>query len=525
MQEFWATATVHHHLIHFKINNKKHIVNLEYFREMLQIWHTLPDQQFEEPPFKKAILIFLRDLGHSGEKKPSKILNPTRSKRLKAAAKVFKSGKKKLHAQGLEMLSEIALYEAEQIKLATKRSKIQFHSSHTSGLGADEGTGVSPGVPDVPTYDYDDERISWKSSDNEDDDDVDDQNNDGDDFVHPKLSTHDEKERQDGEDYDEGTQGGNDEKEKMDEEEEVNELYMDVNINLEGRDTEMTDTTQTNLQGTQVTEDTYVILTIVTPEAQQQSSYVSSGFISSMLNPTPYTGIDFILNLNTDSTSLLDVPVTTNVEIPPSSTTTLPSPPIPFIQPQQQTLVPPPLIVSNHQEEQVKEQVTKILQRIEKLVNEQLEAKILTSSSNEANTSHDVAANLAELKLKKILIEKLERNRSIHHSDQQKAFYKALIDAYESDKVILDTYGDTITIKRRQDDEDDDEDPSAGSNRRSKRRRAGKEPESISEPKENTSKSTSKSTEGSKSHQKSTRKSAQAEKPIHTTDDLKEPAP
>ncbi|GJT59648.1 hypothetical protein Tco_1003181 [Tanacetum coccineum] len=43
MQEFWATATVHHHSIRFKMNNKKHIVNLEYFREMLQIFPKLPD--------------------------------------------------------------------------------------------------------------------------------------------------------------------------------------------------------------------------------------------------------------------------------------------------------------------------------------------------------------------------------------------------------------------------------------------------------------------------------------------------
>ncbi|GJU85752.1 hypothetical protein Tco_1293298, partial [Tanacetum coccineum] len=27
------------------------------------------------------------------------------------------------------------------------------HSSHASGSGADEGTGVSPGVPDAPDYD------------------------------------------------------------------------------------------------------------------------------------------------------------------------------------------------------------------------------------------------------------------------------------------------------------------------------------------------------------------------------------
>ncbi|GJY16343.1 hypothetical protein Tco_0386765, partial [Tanacetum coccineum] len=53
-------------------------------------------------------------------------------KRLKATAKVAKSGKKKLPAQGLETLSEIALYKADQMKLITKRSKTQFHSSHAS---------------------------------------------------------------------------------------------------------------------------------------------------------------------------------------------------------------------------------------------------------------------------------------------------------------------------------------------------------------------------------------------------------
>ncbi|GKA90093.1 hypothetical protein Tco_0811905 [Tanacetum coccineum] len=67
MQEFWATATVHHYSIRFKMNNKKHIVNLKYFREMLQICLKLPNQQFEELPFEEAILTFLRDLGHSGE--------------------------------------------------------------------------------------------------------------------------------------------------------------------------------------------------------------------------------------------------------------------------------------------------------------------------------------------------------------------------------------------------------------------------------------------------------------------------
>ncbi|GJY47592.1 hypothetical protein Tco_0436655 [Tanacetum coccineum] len=426
---------------------------------------------------------------------------------------VTKSGKKKQFAEGLETLSGIALTEAEQMNIVTKRSKTQLHSSHASSLGTDEGTGVSPGVPDVPTYGSEDEQISWKSikEDNnedvslskDDDDDVDDQeydgqddegpddvneqtdsDNDGDDFVHPKFSTQDQEERQDEEDKEE--EGANVEGEEMDEEEtneeeEVDELYRDVNVNLEGRDTEMPDV---------------------------------------------------------NSRVLLYVPVTTIAETPLSSAITLPLPPIPLITHLQQTPVPAPAIVpssslqdlpnfgslfgfdhrlktlenefseikqmnqfvvavssilgivdtylANKMNEaakqlfsytQVKEQVTKILLRIKKTVNEQLKAEVLTRSSNKAKTSHAVAANLSELELKKILIN----------------------------------------------DHDEDEEPSTGSNRGSKRRRAGKEPKSTSAPKEKTSKSTGKSKEGSKSHQASTSKSAQAEEPIHADEELEEP--
>ncbi|GKD88703.1 hypothetical protein Tco_1364210 [Tanacetum coccineum] len=127
----------------------------------------------------------------------------------------------------------------------------------------------------------------------------------------------------------------------------------------------------------------------------------------------------------------------------------------------------------------------------------------MTRSSNESKTSHAVDANLSKLELKKILIYKMESNKLIHRSDEQKNLHKALVDAYKSDKLILDTYGETVSFKRRRDEEDKDEEPSAGSNRGSKRRRTGKEPKSTSAPKEKTSKTTGKSTEGSKSHQKS----------------------
>nr|GEZ67689.1 hypothetical protein [Tanacetum cinerariifolium] len=102
---------------------------------------------------------------------------------------------------------------------------------------------------------------------------------------------------------------------------------------------------------------------------------------------------------------------------------------------------------------------------------------------------------------------------------------KALVEAYESDKIILDTYEDTITLKRcRDDDADKDEEPSAGSDRGSKRRREGKELESASASQEKATRSTGKSTQGSKSQQTSAIESATAEEPIQTTFEMEEPS-
>nr|GFD12605.1 hypothetical protein [Tanacetum cinerariifolium] len=59
---------------------------------------------------------------------------------LKFSANVVKTDKKKQPAKipktkGLDVLTKVALTEAEQIKLATKRSKKDFHMSHASGSG------------------------------------------------------------------------------------------------------------------------------------------------------------------------------------------------------------------------------------------------------------------------------------------------------------------------------------------------------------------------------------------------------
>nr|GEX43334.1 hypothetical protein [Tanacetum cinerariifolium] len=151
-------------------------------------------------------------------------------------------------------------------------------------------------------------------------------------------------------------------------------------------------------------------------------------------------------------------------------------------------------IIKEQVKSQVKEQVSQILPRIKQSVNAQLEAEVLTKSSHSSRTSYAVAADLSEMELKKILIVKMEGNKSIQRSDEQRNLYKAL--------AILNSYRETIILKRRLDDDDDQEEgPSAGSDRGSKRRRERKEPESASAPLETATRSASRSTTGSKSRQ------------------------
>nr|GFC93009.1 hypothetical protein [Tanacetum cinerariifolium] len=65
MQEFWATAKLHHHSIRFKIDTRKSVLDLEAFREMLHIIPRITNQQFADLPTEEEVLDFLRFLGHS----------------------------------------------------------------------------------------------------------------------------------------------------------------------------------------------------------------------------------------------------------------------------------------------------------------------------------------------------------------------------------------------------------------------------------------------------------------------------
>nr|GEY74875.1 hypothetical protein [Tanacetum cinerariifolium] len=591
MQEFWATAIVHHHLIRFKMNNKKRIINLEYFKEMLHISPRIPNQIFNELPFEVEILAFLRYLGHSGEIKKitdvniNKLHQPWRSfdafinkclSGKSTATTVFVKHKdaKKSNEMYYPRFTKViinffmtkdpsilrrnkfgAMFPVELTNEDIRNSaaykeyyaissgaappktkagmrKMQSSSDTTMPPPTVAGIRISTSAKGKQPAksskakgltvfsevalteaeqinEADDDEDDQEDEDKQDDDDQDDNNddqdadNDDDDFVHPKLSTHDE-EAKDEESFDlivqtlsqveNADDKSNDDashdmnvggEEGLDAEDDDKELYRDVNINLKGQDVQMTD-----------------------------SLLVSSQFVTSMFNPTLDIGIDSLF----ESTHMVNALVSTTVVPLLVTAPTLPPPFIPIMSQVQQVPAPTPTTTSSsllqdlinfgslfgfdHHLKTLEANFSKFMQtnqfaravssipaqaKNEDFLNKLDEniQKIIKEQVNEqVKTSYVVAAGLSELELKKILIDKMESNKSIHRSNEQRNLYKALVDAYECDKIILDTYGDTVTLKRRRDDADKDEEPYVGSDQGSKRRREGKEPESTSAPKE-----------------------------------------
>nr|GEU49092.1 hypothetical protein [Tanacetum cinerariifolium] len=630
LQEFWATATVHHHSIQFKMDNKKHIINLEYFREMLHICPRLPGQTFDEPPFEEEILAFLRFLGQSGairrltgfyhkrnvdfayllwedfvyqvEHKDTKTSNemyyprftkviihyfmskepsiPRRNKvkwhyvrddhmfttiklvlrhqntqqfgamlpieltnadiknseaykeyyafatggtppNTKASVRKTKSGfdttvtppptadagtrlftsiKGKQQAttsraKSLTTLLEIAMTEAEQLKLATKRSLQQTHISQESSSSADEGTGE----------DDDDDEEEGNDDDDDDaqvhDDDQEDENNDeqasdeeGEEFIHPSLSTHDEEETRDEESFDlidkthENTddEGNGEEnlglivgrKEGQDEEDDADELYRDVNINMEGRN----------------------------------SSSVSSQFVTSMLNLTPDAGIESIIK----TTSQMDVQPQTIVAPLPLSEPTLTPSTIATVTTVQQAPTPsttaPSTLLQN-------------LPNFDSLFGFEHRLKTLEDNFSEFVQTNQFAGAVSSIpgiiqrymdqqmnKVVKVAVQ-IQSDRLCDEAQAENDEFLKTIDK-NMHKIIKEQVKEQVKKKMKN--------PSLDQTEGSKRRREGKEPKSASTPKEKATGRAGKSTQGSKSRQTSASESATIEEPMQTTHEMEE---
>nr|GFA32839.1 hypothetical protein [Tanacetum cinerariifolium] len=279
--------------------------------------------------------------------------------------------------------------------------------------------------------------------------------------------------------------------ERLNEEEEADELYRDIDIN-QGR----------GLPLSQDIEDSQVTLTPVNPDGQQESSSVSLQFVTSMLNPTSDAGMKSIFA--TVSSSVAPLQTSTPIMTPSTiaTITTIihePNPPTTIPSEVLQNLLTFDSVF--HFEDRLKSLEANFSEYIQ--TNPFMKPSLtfrtdwLRDSYQRENDEflrtidenmkriikEQVKADLSEMELKKILIEKMEGNKSIQRSDEKRNLYKALVEAYEADKIIFDTYEETVTLKRRRDDESDkDEGPFAGSDRGSKRRREGKEPESASVP-------------------------------------------
>nr|GFC68985.1 hypothetical protein [Tanacetum cinerariifolium] len=235
---------------------------------------------------------------------------------------------------------------------------------------------------------------------------------------------------------------------RIQEEEEADELYRDVDIN-QGR----------GLQVSQNIEDSHVTLTSVHPDGLQESSSMSS-FVTSMLNLISDAGVESIFT--TASSSIVSLQTPTPIMTPSTiaTITTSSDAPIPPTTIPSTVLENLPTFDSVFRfDERLKSLETSfskyrqtnpfvdVVSAILEFVNATLEAEVLTRSSHSLRTSYAVAADLSEMELKKILIEKMEGNKSIQRSDEQRNLYKALVEAYDADKAILDTYGESTILK------------------------------------------------------------------------------
>nr|GEW54557.1 hypothetical protein [Tanacetum cinerariifolium] len=421
--------------------------------------------------------------------------------------------------------------------------------------GINKGAYGIPEVPNVPKYDSESEKESWTfSQDDEDAEEESDMNDDteetesdddseetesdddGDDLTHlnlvstpPDYELTDEEENKEGDDKD---------KEGEQEQDEEDDLYRDLNINLERSDAEMTDA-----QANQDTKDTHVTLTTVLPVVQQQSSSVSSDLVLKFINTSPDTSVDPILNQNTQSDTLVNVPVYVAAETPFSfyqRVSALETDMSEFRQTSQFAEAVSLIlgIVDTYFAFKMKEAVDVVVQLQSNKLREEPQAKNQeflnqVDSTMKATIKEQVQAQVSKImpQIEKyiteslgaeILIDKVETNKSINRSDIQKDLHNALVESYNTNKDIITSYGGVVTLKRGRDDQDKDEDPSAGSNRWLKRRKSGKEAESSKEPKNKESKSTSSSKIASRYQPKSLIKPAHAEEHDQKVVDLKD---
>nr|GEV11991.1 hypothetical protein [Tanacetum cinerariifolium] len=210
-----VTINKHGSSYQLKIDKKRFSVDMEVFREILQICPRIPDQEFDEPPSKEEILSFIKELSHTGKIKNITAMDDSILGILRCVSKdedtqvygalipAKKALAKANRSKGIKLLFDDALLEEAQLKKALRRSK-QETNIHQAG-GSSEGADFELEVLDEPKG----KLIDTKET--------------KDDFVHTPANyvpTDDEM-------NDESNDVTKEEYERINE-----ELYGDVNVNL-----------------------------------------------------------------------------------------------------------------------------------------------------------------------------------------------------------------------------------------------------------------------------------------------------
>ncbi|GJV40481.1 hypothetical protein Tco_1418921 [Tanacetum coccineum] len=474
-------------------------------------------------------------------------------------------------SKGIEILFDVALSEAAQLKEATKRSKKDFHISQASGSGdgtdfelgvldeqqrktsgIDEGTGTKPGVPNVPKYQSESDDKSWGDSeddnddindndegdDNVNDDDSENEDDDGndahdseridsdDDDENPSFTLKDYDEEEHDEEYESDNNNGNVFKEEDD------DLYKDVDVRSLGAehekerkgDEEMTDADQNVSQEKsyeQVVEDAHVTLTSSQKtESSKQSSSVSSDFVSKFMIldnvPPVIDEVASMMNVknrqeesSTQAPSLFTVPETAILETSVAHATTLSQ-----------------LKQADHSAQLPESLKSQLLTMVDDLLNV-VEKSVKDIISNEVKSQlpqilPKVVSDFTTPVIQSTVTESLENVVLAKSSSQPQSTYEAaasltrnlydaLVKSYQLDKDLFDSYGKAYSLKRIREDKDNDEDPPAGPDQGLKKMNTSKDVEPPKGPKSKGSNSSS--SKGNKSQPKSSGKSVQAKEP------------
>ncbi|GKC38882.1 hypothetical protein Tco_1051266, partial [Tanacetum coccineum] len=171
--------------------------------------------------------------------------------------------------------------------------------------------------------------------------------------------------------------------------------------------------------------------------------------------------------------------------------------------------------------DEVKSQLPQILPKevsdfatpvIQSTINESLENVVLTKSSSQPMSTYEAAASLTEFKLKKILLDKIEKIKSYQAAPEHRELYDGLVKSYNLNKYLFSSYGNVYSLKRDREDEHKDKDAPARSNQGLKKRKTSKDVEPPKDSKLKESKSSS--SKCTKPQPKSSSKSTQAEEPV-----------